>query len=111
MKVLKVADFAKFPGPRYRSLGKFSGEEFRDDILVPRIKEQGESLVIDLDGVFGYGSSFLEEAFGGLVRKGLNHQTIIKIVANLKCTEQPELKKEIQSYVESEISARVQSGV
>ncbi len=32
----------------------------------------GEQLVIELDGVRGYGSSFLEEAFGGLVRKGFD---------------------------------------
>lgn len=109
MKVLKVADFAKFPGPRYKSLGKYSGEEFREAVLIPAIEEQGDSLVVDLDGVFGYGSSFLEEAFGGIVRKGLDHKTIIKIVGNLKCTEQPELKKEIKSYVESEIVARAKS--
>jgi len=37
--------------------------------LIPALKEY-EKVIVDLDGTSGYGSSFLEEAFGGLVRKG-----------------------------------------
>ena len=84
MKVIKIADFAKFPGPRYKDLGKYSGEEFRDDLLIPAISEKNSNLIVDLDGVFGYGSSFLEEAFGGLVRKGIDKSIVKKLVANIK---------------------------
>lgn len=35
--------------------------------MIPMLA-QAEILIIDLDGTDGYGSSFLEEAFGGLVR-------------------------------------------
>jgi hypothetical protein len=60
-------DFSAFPAGRERKDGPYSGERFREEILMPRL-ESSESLEIDLDGTMGYGSSFLEEAFGGLVR-------------------------------------------
>jgi hypothetical protein len=31
---------------------------------------KSETIIIELDGTAGYGASFLEEVFGGLVRKG-----------------------------------------
>jgi hypothetical protein len=61
-------DFTHYPGGRHRKHGKFSGEEFRDDFLVPALHTY-ERVIVDLDGVEGYASSFLEEAFGGLVRE------------------------------------------
>lgn len=64
-----AADFTRFPAGRYRSDGPFSGERFREDLLVPAMAG-GRPVVIKLDGAMGFGSSFLEEAFGGLVRAG-----------------------------------------
>lgn len=60
--------FSEVPLGRYPSDGEFSGERFREEFLKPAL-EQGE-VVVEIDGTEGYGSSFLEEAFGGLVRKG-----------------------------------------
>ena len=73
MPMLRVVEFAKAPGGRFRKDGPASGEWFRDDILVPRLKvvDAADPLVVELDGAPGYGSSFLEEAFGGLIRLGL----------------------------------------
>lgn len=68
-KVIDIArDFSKTPGGRYRSDSHFSAEAFRDDVLEPALKEHG-AVEVHLDGAMGFGSSFLEEAFGGLVRK------------------------------------------
>jgi hypothetical protein len=70
-KMLTIAkDFARFPGPRLREEGPNSGQQFRDDLLLPALRDlaDGERLVVDLDGARGYTASFLEEAFGGLVR-------------------------------------------
>lgn len=68
-KLIKIAtDFSRTPGGRYRSDGPASGEEFREDILIPALSH-GDTVTIDLDGARGYPSSFLEEAFGGLVRR------------------------------------------
>jgi len=70
MNRISIADdFTRFPGGRFRKYGKFSGEQFRDDHLVGVLKN-GDQVTVVLDRTEGYGSSFLEEAFGGLVRSG-----------------------------------------
>lgn len=73
-RLINVAsDYTRYPGPRYSADGPFSGEEFRDSKLAPALKEAkatGGILTVILDGVAGYGSSFLEESFGGLLRVG-----------------------------------------
>ncbi len=72
MKTIRVAEHARSPGGRFKSDGPFSGEWFREEILSPALGqaiEAGEPLAVELGGTSGYGSSFLEEAFGGLIRK------------------------------------------
>lgn len=65
---LKIAtQFSEFPAGRYPEDGPDNGERFREELLVPMLAST-ERLTVDLDGTDGYGSSFLEEAFGGLVR-------------------------------------------
>ena len=63
----------RHPGPRYREQGACSGEEFRDDVLIPRVREaaaSGQALQVELeDSEFGYPIGWLEEVFGGLVRR------------------------------------------
>lgn len=64
-----LEDFTDTPGARTYSDGKFSGQEFYDEILLPKYKEalkQDEKLQIILDGTNGYASSFLNEAFSRL---------------------------------------------
>ncbi|WP_417507706.1 STAS-like domain-containing protein [Marinomonas gallaica] len=102
---LYVKDFTKFPGARYKSLGPYSGEEFRDEKLIPAINQQGKKLVINLDGVFGYGSSFLEEIFGGCIRKGVEPEVMIAIVNNIISNDDEDLIEEIREYVNDAISA------
>lgn len=70
-KVIHIAnDFSPFPVGRHRTDGPFTGEAFREDFLIPALKE-GSVLVI-LDDVMGLPTSFFEEAFGGLVRAGFS---------------------------------------
>ncbi|AZR42986.1 STAS-like domain-containing protein [Marinobacter salarius] len=101
MKTIFVKNFSEFPGPRYRKLGTASGEEFRLEVLAPEIEKNGvENISIDLDGTCGYGSSFLEEAFGGLVREKVISPKQSKIlVENLISEEDPSLIDEIKAYV------------
>ncbi|HEX3666176.1 MAG TPA: STAS-like domain-containing protein [Rhizomicrobium sp.] len=66
-KIVIDRDFSHCPGGRYRAHGEKSGEEFRDEFLAPSLK-QNDRVEVVLDGTEGYASSFLEEAFGGLVR-------------------------------------------
>lgn len=61
--------FSRFPAGRYIADGPGSGEQFREQILIPALRSSGV-VEIELDDALGYGSSFLEEAFGGVVRSG-----------------------------------------
>jgi len=62
-------DFSPYPAGRFATDGPHSAEAFMTEVLLPAL-ERYEVLSIDLDGTYGYPSSFLEEAFGGIVRKG-----------------------------------------
>lgn len=66
MKTLKIAEFSDFPAGRSKEKDPYSGEQYREDILLPAVKE-GE-VMIDFTDVYACLPSFLEEAFGGLVR-------------------------------------------
>lgn len=71
MTIIKIAEvFGKYPGGRYRTDGDFSAQAFREDILIPAFlkSEDDDNVLIDMSGTLGFGSSFLEEAFGGLAR-------------------------------------------
>jgi len=70
-------DFSEWPGGRVESDGKFSGERFRKQFLVKCLRNDQIVKVI-FDDDYGYGSSFLEEAFGGLVRvEGFTAQFVL----------------------------------
>lgn len=93
-------EFSETPGARYRSEGKYSGEEFRDNILDPKYLEArktGEKLVIELDGGYGYPTSFLEEAFGGLAR--LHDPKEVNETLDFISYDEPSLPKEIRDYI------------
>lgn len=65
-------DFSETPGGRFTNEGEYSGEKFRDTLLIKKYEEaqtNKDILVINFDGTYGFGTSFLEESFGGLVRK------------------------------------------
>ncbi|HOY69700.1 MAG TPA: STAS-like domain-containing protein [Methylotenera sp.] len=68
-KLISISNnFSQTPAGRYYTDGPYSGEKFRTEILYPALIEN-ELVKVDLDGTLGYGSSFLEEAFGGLIRE------------------------------------------
>lgn len=67
-KTIAIArDFSKFPAGRFREDGEASGTAFRD-LLVEALHKNAQ-VEVAFDGIAGLGSSFLEEAFGGLVRE------------------------------------------
>lgn len=57
--------FSRFPGGRRRANGDFSGEEFREDVVLPLLQKY-KRVTFDLTGSAGYSSGFLDEAFGEL---------------------------------------------
>ena len=87
-------NFSRYPAGRYETDGPFNGELFRTKFLVPALVNQ-QNTTIDLDNTAGYGSSFLEEAFGGLVRIGYSSAQI-KTVISLH-SEDPSLIDEIEN--------------
>ena len=100
---LKVMDKLKsLPGPRYKNQGPGSGEEFREKALLPALNyavENSEKLIIDMDSApYGYPTSFLEEAFGGLAR--LRGSKQVKEHIDIRCTDEPLLVEEIAHYIE-----------
>lgn len=96
-------EYSKTPGGRYVSEGAYSGEDFRKTILRPafdRTVAQGKTLVVVLDGGYGYSPSFLEEAFGGLVRETKDVRVAqIEIVSD----EEPGQIEKIKGYINSEL--------
>jgi hypothetical protein len=62
-------DFSSTLGARYRVDGDWSGQQFLEEILKPKfakVLKDNKRLFIDLDGVYGYPSSFVSGSFGKL---------------------------------------------
>jgi hypothetical protein len=99
--VISIArEFSDTPGPRSRTEGEFSGQQFLEELLEPRFEEAIKSrakLRIDFDGTEGYATSFLEAAFGGLARKYSAEQILMTL--EFKCEDEPLLKNEITTYI------------
>lgn len=95
-------DFSPTPGPRYIHEGKFSGELFRKDILFPKVSEAVEKNIpfeVNLDGTAGYGTSFLEESFGGLIRiHNLSYEKILALMT-LVSLEEDYLIDDVNEYL------------
>src|SRR5690348_11610503 len=91
MKTISIAkDFSINPAGRFPQDGPFNGQKFRDEFLTPALANNDVVNVV-LDGVSGFGSSFLEEAFGGLIRKGYFDHEALKKKLFIKF-EDPEFK-------------------
>lgn len=100
MKIVICQDFSETPNARYRSEGEHSGEEFRETLLEPKYleaKENNEKLVIDFDGSYGYPTSFLEEAFGGLARR-YDYKDILNRLDFIS-NDEPSLVDEVTDYI------------
>ena len=68
-KIIIAKDFSNTPGARYKTDGEWSGEKFLEELLMPKfVKAVNDAsiLLVDLDGVYGYPSSFVSGSFGKL---------------------------------------------
>lgn len=95
-----ASEYTKTPGGRFITEGKFSGEDFRKRLLKPKFLEaiaNDEGLTVILDGGYGYATSFLEEAFGGLARETKNEKVKEIIIIS---DEEPQLVRKIKEYIE-----------
>lgn len=92
-------DFSEYPAGRYRADGAHSGEAFREELLVPTL-EKNDIVEINFDGSMGYGSSFLEEAFGGLVRLKKFSKEALHAKLRLNYKEDPFIIDEVWHYID-----------
>jgi hypothetical protein len=107
MKIQIAAEYTKTPGGRFISGGKFSGEDFCETILEPRFLEaeaSDDELEIDLDGGYGYGTSFLEEAFGGLAQKYPDSVGYMIRRFRFKSDDEPQLCEKIPQFIKMAVS-------
>lgn len=96
-KIIDIGkDFSRYPAGRYQTDGPFNGELFRSRFLIPALNNN-EQITVALDDTAGYGSSFLEEAFGGLVRLGYSAKQIKSVISFH--SEDPSLIEEIEEYI------------
>lgn len=102
-KTISIANnFSTFPSGRFDSDSPTSGESFRKTILVPALVEYF-FITIDLDGTAGYGSNWLEEAFGGLVSKNKYNPVDLFFRLEFKSDNDRSLITEILDYIGGKI--------
>lgn len=97
-----VKNFSVVPGSRELDEGKkaHSGEEFRNVFLEPEFKKiinNDSKIIVNLDGTIGYGTSWLEEVFGGLARI-YGSQTVLNKLSFIS-EEEPYLIDDINEYI------------
>ena len=97
-KISISKDFSIVPLGRFIDDSDFNGTTFRLKFLIPALAAH-KHVQIDLDNTEGYGSSFLEEAFGGLVR--LHYFTKEELAERLTfiSEEDPTVVDEIRQYI------------
>jgi len=104
--VINIAEqFSLYPAGRTHLDGPDNGKRFREELLAPALRAAaaaaGEKVTVVLDGVRSFGSSFLEEAFGGLIRKEefLRPQLASILEIEAKAKEYGTYKRLIERYI------------
>jgi hypothetical protein len=100
-------DFSPYPFGRYPSHGRDSGERFRDQILAPRLSGNPDAIVVvDFTGVRVHpGSSFVEEAFGGLVRVSGFKASDLEKRLRINLPEDPSFEALVAEYIRQAAAA------
>ncbi len=108
MKNLEInigKEFSSTPSGRfYSDMTDSSGEQFREELLWPRLQLLKEKQKIDIildDDVEGYGSSFLVEGFAGIVKYGYmdKQQLLSKLELIQRDPDFALFKKKIIQYI------------
>jgi hypothetical protein len=106
MKINLGKEFARYPAGRYQVDGPNSGERFRHEFLEPALKNDSNNIEIVLSDAIGLKSSFLEEAFGGLVRAGHNGAALLERLKFV--SKDPTLPEEIREYIRKQTITCIQ---
>lgn len=91
-------DFSLNPFGRYRDDSEFSGEAFREDVLIPALEQHGK-VIVDLSGTNRYSLSFLNEISEGLIVD--NEMTAEDVLDKVffKHNELPSLEATITDFI------------
>lgn len=100
MKINLGKQFGRYPAGRYLADGPYNGQKFREDFLIPALNGVDDEIEIDLSDARGLKSSFLEEAFGGLVRAGYVVDDLIRRFKFV--TRDQSLVEEIREYIRNQ---------
>lgn len=87
-------EFTDIPGARHRKDGPKSGQEFLEEVLNPKFEQalkSGEKLLVDMDGAYGYATSFISQSFGQLSHK--YGAEVVLGVLEVKYDEDPLIKQ------------------
>lgn len=99
--ILSVAqDFSRTPGARFVEDGQYSAEAFYTNHLYPAflgVVEEGGHLFLDLDGVAGYATSFLQGTFGTLAHDFGTE--VVRKHLTYKNEDDPRLNSLIERYI------------
>ena len=108
--IIIADEFSKYPAGRFTADGPYSGADFRDNILAPALQdEELDKVVVVFDGVAGFGSSFLEEAFGGLAREHKMERSLLDRKLQLKADD-PDLQDYValtEKYIEDALGKQI----
>lgn len=102
MKLKISKEFSETLGGRFKSDGEYSGEEFYESLLKPRflnVLNTDDVLIINLDGTYGYPSSFIDQSFGELSRVYGEKEVLKKL--EFISNDQPGLIKIIKDNIEN----------
>ena len=83
-------DFSRTPAGRVPKDGPFNGQRFRQEHLDPALAKvigTQNKVIVEFSDADSYSSSFLEEAFGGLVRSHKYNSEEIRKVLVLKTND------------------------
>ncbi len=100
MQIIEInvaRDFYPKPFGRYHDDGKFNGTKFREEFLIPKLRESDELVVNFSECPYEIGSSFLEESFGGLVRALQDSPLLNKLTIRARSLA---MDMEIKSYID-----------
>ena len=105
---ISIADnFSAYPAGRYPEDGEYNATAFRKEWLVPALADDAR-VEVTFDDVAGLAASFLDEAFGGLVRNEGMTKEFLDSHLHLTTTE-PELEdfvKLARRYIDETSSKR-----
>ncbi|MCG3653330.1 STAS-like domain-containing protein [Aliarcobacter butzleri] len=98
-----ATQYSEYPGPRDESIGPFSGERFRIEVL-EKLYENEQPILLDIEDVqISFGPSFLSEAFGLFAKKyGIDtFNEFIQVKENSEKAKR--FKEKMMEYVKREI--------